>query len=184
MNRVLMPFLFLVTSGGLFLTWINPRYKEIQVAREEIARLEELNVKATTLRDDRARLLAKYQSIGDEQERRLMKLLPDHADNIQLLLDIKNAAATYGITIQDISLEGEGQKKVGKTTKVTESALYGETQVGFSVEARYPDFVSFLRDIEQSLRLVDVRELTVSQEESVSDRQKYELTVATYWLKP
>ncbi len=177
-----MPFFFLVASVGLFFSWINPRYEEIQEQRTELARLEDVNIKATKLEADRARLLATYEAIGDENEARLIKLLPDDVDNIQLLLDIKNAAATYGLVVKDISLSES--KNDNRQTANNEKLPYGETKLGFSVEARYSDFVSFLRDIEQSLRLVDVRELGVSQDEEGYDIQKYELSVVTYWLKP
>ena len=58
-----------------------------------------------------------------------------------------------------------------------------------TTRASYSNFVSFVKDLEKSLRVVDVNSITFSSTESVgtsqasSDMYKYEFKVKTYWLK-
>lgn len=180
MSRLLLPILYLTVSVGLFFTWIDPLYKEVQADRQEYQVLQELNIKATSLREKRNSLLSKYTSISDSVVGKLVKLLPDNADNVELLRDISIVAATHGLFIKDISL---GDDTSGRPQKNVQSdVLYGTTDLSFSVDARYPDFMNFLYDLEQNVRLVDVQELEVTTHESLQGFQVYTLKVRTYWL--
>jgi hypothetical protein len=72
---------------------------------------------------------------------------------------------------------GEKSETVG-----VDQSLYGTLTLSFSTTATYTTFLAFMRDLEKSLRLIDI----VSVQFASSDtNQLYDYTVSikTYWLK-
>jgi Tfp pilus assembly protein PilO len=54
--------------------------------------------------------------------------------------------------------------------------------VSFKVDSDYETFVSFLQDVEKSLRIVDVTDLTFTAPDK-STNYDFGITIKTYWLK-
>ena len=162
-------------------------------------------------------LLKKYNTIsGTANDDKIAKLLPDHIDSVRLIIDLNNIAFKYGMSLSNILLTAPGAQnvpsKVGEVPGQTASAqaatalptvigpnyrLYDSVKLGFSVTGSYSNFVSFVRELESSLRLVDIISLSFTtsktgQQASVSsplatpagsDIYTYVLTVKTYYLK-
>ena len=57
----------------------------------------------------------------------------------------------------------------------------GSVELGFTVSASYENFLAFLHDLEHSLRVVDIENLTfqVQPEGTIND---YQFNIRTYWL--
>ncbi|HEY4508002.1 MAG TPA: hypothetical protein VJJ47_03955, partial [Candidatus Paceibacterota bacterium] len=58
---------------------------------------------------------------------------------------------------------------------------YGTLSLSFSTTATYGEFADLLRELERSLRLVDVRSIAIKS--SPSKRYDFSLTLETYWLR-
>ena len=56
---------------------------------------------------------------------------------------------------------------------VTDAALYRSTSFGFSVSATYPQFKSFLSDLEKSLTIMDLNSVTFV----VTDSNVYDIAL-------
>ncbi|TSC71689.1 MAG: Uncharacterized protein G01um101448_1107, partial [Parcubacteria group bacterium Gr01-1014_48] len=97
-NRFILAVLFL-SSIGLFVVFIDPTYKENQVLLVERAKLTEALDKAHELQKVYEQLEEKDRSIAAGDLERLLRLLPDHVDNVRLIIDIDQIANRYGLTI-------------------------------------------------------------------------------------
>lgn len=177
----LMPIIFIIVSIGIFFTYIDPEYKKIKSHQETINRNNDMLVRAQELRQKREELQQKYNDIGEEDRKRLEKLLPDTVDNVRLILDINNIASDFGIAITDIGVTEE--QETGGTNQITENTgeKYGTIELSFSVSATYETFKRFLETLEDSLRLVDVTSFTVNAGEGVF--YNYTVNLQTYWLR-
>jgi hypothetical protein len=119
---------------------------------------------------------------------KLEKILPDTVDNVRLILDINNiadnATTNYGIILRGISVSGDLESLSEQNSRVVDrtSKKYGVINLSFSFTAPYGTFKAFMKDLENSLRLVDIKDFTVTGSD-VSDVYNYSVSLDTYWLR-
>lgn len=181
----IFPILALVIAGVVFYWYIDPTYGSIRDLRKEEATLNAALSRALELQATRDQLLSRYNTFNPEDIARLEKMLPDHVDNVRLALDMDSLAAQYGMRIRNVSIEKvDEQKNKSRQTKAVgpDERSYESMVLSFTVTGQYDTFRTFLADLEQSLRLVDIESLSFSSTEV----GLYDFTVAlrTYWLKP
>jgi len=182
--KKLMPLILIIVSIGVFFFFIDPKYKEIQQAQSQIEENDQMLELAKELQKERDTLQAKFNSIGEADKDKLEKVLPDTIDNVRLILDINNIADYFGIAIAGITVAGApSEEETGNSTiaKSSNGKQYGTISVGFSVSATYEVFKAFLTQLEESLRLVDVRGFSVNAGEGVF--YNYSVNLDTYWLR-
>jgi Tfp pilus assembly protein PilO len=152
---------------------------------------------STELQKIRDSLVERYKNIKQEDKDRLYHLLPDNVDNIELILEIEKIAGMHGMPIADVKFDSKvaesGTSTSAKINTVTGNLPYGIFPLDFTVEGRYDTFISFLKDLEKNLRIVDVKSISFippslipgspSQVKSNPDIYKYTLRVQAYWLK-
>lgn len=213
MFKIILSIVLFVVSGGLLFAYASPAYTKTQTILEEVAQYSEANSKVREVQELRNALAAKYQLLSPQNIARLQSMLPDHVDNVKLVLDIDGIAERRGIRIGNVVARNEDNKTAAPGAVVPslgiDSAL-GDTQqykslvLEFNVVASYSDFVLFMRDLEQSLRIVDLVSLKmepVTQRTSSSipaelrglagstittqqlpDEFQYAVSIKTYWL--
>lgn len=179
--RALLPILFVVIAGGIFFGSIDPSYDRIQGLRAEEATFDQALNRSKELQQVRDQLLSRYNTFSQSDLDRLEKMLPDNVDNVRLVLDLDSIAARYGMRIRNIALEAtETRSQRGQVG--SSDSDYQSVVLSFSVAGEYDAFRSFLEDLEQSLRLVDVTSVAFSA--TPSGLYDYSVGVKTYWLKP
>jgi Tfp pilus assembly protein PilO len=180
----LTPIILIVVSIGVFFFFIDPQKKELDTLLEEKNKNDVTIQKATELRAARGILGEKYKNISQDERTKLSQMLPDTVDNVRLILDINNIADKYGIVLKGISISGgpvdEG-KEVNRGAGTTSGKLYGTIQLSFSFSANYDIFKIFLKDLEDSLRLVDITDFSIASSEN--GFYNYSITLNTYWLR-
>lgn len=189
----------IIVSIGVFFFFIDPQYKNVKQLQAEIKKNEEIIAVANKLDAKKEELSAKFNQISQTDRESLEKLLPDTVDNVRLIIDINNIAEKFGIVIRDISVNtkesaaGENKKVVNQksnfegvleenTIKYVDTSKIGVISFSFSVSAKYEVFLEFLKTLEESLRLVDIRSIEISRG-SESVFYDYRVTFETYWLK-
>jgi len=177
--KLLTPlFLIIVSVAGFFL-YVDPQYKEIKALKEEEKQyVDALNTskQAEKIRND---LVDKQNTFSTEELALLDKFLPDHVDNIRLMLDITNLAGQYGLPIKGIQVDG-GQ--VSSSGAIFDDNPFGTLVIRFGTEATYEQFTEFVTELEKSLRLADIKAVAFQANET-DDVYQYEITLATYWMK-
>lgn len=182
----LTPIILIIVSVGVFFFVIDPQKKELDTLLQEKNKNDVTIQKATELRAARGVLGEKYKNISPEERTKLSQILPDTVDNVRLILDINNISNKYGISLKGIGISGgpgDESKEVNRgVSAVTNSGnLYGTIQLTFSFQASYDIFKIFLKDLEDSLRLVDVTDFSVTTSED--GFYNYSVTLNTYWLR-
>jgi Tfp pilus assembly protein PilO len=188
MGQLLLPIFFLVTSVGLFFTYIDGKYSEIQVLLTEQSKLDQALTKSKELQEVRNALISRNNTFTREELDRLQKLLPDNIDNVRLIIDIDNIAAAYNIEIAEFGFSREESVPITESQPIETAVAtsqtdtpYGSMVLTFSVSASYADFLKLLRDLERSLRLVDVVQIDVTA--GAESKYVFDIAIQTYWLK-
>lgn len=178
MIRYLLPLLLIVIAFGLFFGFTSDKIDAIYVAQDKIAELDQALANDKDLRKIRTEKLDLYNSFSNSDLDRINKLLPDSIDNVRLIIDLDNMASKYNMAVKNAKIKSDGAADgvVGRDNK-----RYGAVTLSFSVTGSYTDLRLFLRDLETSLRLVDVTGLSFTA--SDKDSNDYAVEVRTYWLK-
>jgi len=179
----LLPIILILASVGAFFTYINPKYQDIKALQAERADYSVALDNSRELLARRDGLVKDYNMIPSEILTRLQKFLPDHVDNVRLIMDISGIAARYDLTLSNIkNLESGKKKETVGSIDIGKGETIGSAVLNFSVTAPYTTFQAFLADLERSLRVVDVVSLSFTADDK-SEKYTYNLGIKTYWLK-
>lgn len=205
MQRLILPITLILASVGVFFFYIQPTYEDITALRQEAGRLDQALSKARELQTMRDQLLSRFNALDPEDLARLQKMLPDNIDNVRLILDIDNIAAAYGLQIRDFGIsesapgtspsdgaqqQGSDEESAGATQQAAggqSGAAHRSVVMDFSVQATYDEFLNFARDLERSLRLVDITSISLAggggaTEEGAEPQYGFGVSLRTYWL--
>lgn len=177
--KSLVPIFLILLSAGIFVFYINPEYQSIKVVQADIANYQKAFSKSNEVLRKRSELQDKYKKFANSDLDAIQKLLPDHVDNVQLILDINGLAREKNMLISKIKIEEDkssSAKQIGPDGK-----LYSSILVSFKTKAEYSRFISFIKSLEQSLRLVDITSLSFKVDPK--NITEYSVTIRTYWLK-
>ncbi|OGI70032.1 hypothetical protein A3A09_02015 [Candidatus Nomurabacteria bacterium RIFCSPLOWO2_01_FULL_42_20] len=185
----------LFAAISLFFVFINPYYKEVQDLGGQENSYQEAIANSRELEKINRALQDRYQSIGSDDVKKLSVLLPDYVNNVQVAIEIEQIglAAGRGMTLKNVKYEVPKPETEGRALSREQALLakknYGIFELSFSTEGSYGNFISFLKDLEQSLRVIDIESISFASTDILSmqgtprDIYKYDFKVKTYWLK-
>lgn len=210
--------LIIIIASVLFsTTYVIPQYERTKELRGNIATLNGISGNTETIKkllDETAIVLEK---IPKESDTRFSLLIPEEVDHLRFANMLKSMATNRGIALRDIKIEREQAgmiiggvtKETGLLTNIKNTfslepgARPGGVQVGapklrernytttkgtLSFTATYEGFKTFLSDVEKSLILVNVTELSFIPRKDVARRSPvplydYHMQVETYSIK-
>lgn len=182
MTRLLMPLLLVGVALGLFMLYTNPTYQSIKLLRAQVAEYDDALNKSKELRTIRDELNARRNTFAPEAVQKLERILPDNVDNIRFAIEIDNIATRRNLSIGALKLGEVSDSRAQKSPLAVGASgdAVGSVDVGFEIEARYEDFLTFLQDLEHSLRLIDIEKISFKATEG--GNIKHAFTIRTYWL--
>ena len=178
MLKLLTPIILILASVGIFVGYIDPTYQAIQADKATLAGIQQQLANSADLQAQRDKLRQTFNNIPADQRDSLSKALPDSIDNVRLIININQIAARYGMSLKNIQV---GAPADTATQLGPDATQYGSIDFKFSVSASYENFLSFLQDLEHSLRIVDITSLNVKSQKL--DYYDYDVALKTYWLK-
>lgn len=198
MMRLILATVGLLLAGGIFFLYTKPAYDGTQAVQAQVAQYNAALDKATELQQLKQTLLSRYNAFNPVDLDRLQKMLPDHVDNISLILDLDNLAGRYGMALVNVDVSSP-QSVASAATPLgaigASSKKYDSVTLKFSTRGTYTDFLLFLTDLESSLRVVDLSSLSISSTLAPASGQQaqiqassepvynYNVALRTYWLK-
>lgn len=181
-----------VGAGAIFFLFTQPLYATAQQQQAQIAQYNAALDKAAEMQQLKQSLLSKYNAFDPNSLDRLQKLLPDHVDNIALILELNALAERYGLALQNVDVSNSGNSSAAGDQSALgavggSSQLYDSLTLHFATQGTYSTFLQFMNDLESSLRVVDLQSLTVAAASSggasAVPQYTYTIVLKTYWLK-
>ncbi len=193
MFRFIISIIGFSVAIGVFFFYTKPTYDSVKKIQAEIATYDQALERVNELQTRKQELLSRYNAFNPADIDKLQKLLPDHVDNVRLILDFDNLASTHRLAIQNVVVGRSG----GDTSSAGQaqpaeiigggSKPYDSLTLKFSTRGTYESFGKFMEDVQTSLRVVDLVSLTLSQSSGgTSDEEPqydFDVTIRTYWLK-
>ena len=182
--NLITPIFLIIASVGIFYGYINPNYRgenvpmNIEKLMQERKKYTEALNNSNDLITVRNNLVEKSNVMSADDLERLKKLLPDHIDNARLIIDIDGIASRYGLNIRNINIGSDvgNQDMLGP-----DNNPYGTLTLKFNVITSYDKFRTFIKDLEESLRIIDV--IGISFNSTETGYYDYGVTIKTYWIK-
>ncbi len=185
MGRFIFPIILIAIAAISYFTFIDPHYTQVKALRVQLDSYNKALSNERQLEAIRNDLTERRNAMSSSDIERLERLLPDNVNNVGLILDLNALGQPLGMQIQNVKFEvqnkataaGQDQKQAAQDKKD-----YGVFNIEFSTIGTYPNFVSFLAQLDKSLRMIDVQSISFS---STDDRSvyRYDFKVKTYWLK-
>lgn len=176
-----------VAAIGLFYVYVSPTYEEIKALRIEKAEYDEAINNSQKVQDARDELLVKYNGFAPNDLKRLEKLLPNYVDNIRLIIEVDSIASRYNMILKNVQISVPAAPTgISNQALPTDTLPYGTTDFSFEVSGPYEAYRSFTKDLEYSLRVIDITGITFSadkDQKDVFDRYDFKTSLQTYWLK-
>lgn len=179
----------IILSLGLFFVFTKPYYAQVQETARTAGEYRNALENIENIIAERDRLSAAYNSIPKAEMERLSKALPTNVDTVRLAHELDSIGARYGITIKDVYIETKNSAGAANALLPEEESPYQKTTVAVSFVSNYEDFRKFIEDLEQSLRLMDVRFVKFTSgtgnNSGAQNSGLYEhnLEIETYWVK-
>ncbi len=178
--RLFIPIIFIVAAVGLFVVYTNPTYQASKALSAQVAAYNDALDKSQELRSVRDQLLSKRNTFSTNDVQKLQETLPDNVDNIRLIIDINNIASRHGLSLSGVNIGDISGSNSQTALAAGSSGPVGNVSVSFAVMTSYDGMLSFLNDLEHSLRLIDVQKLAFTA--GAGDSSTYAFTIRTYWL--
>lgn len=198
MNKFVFPGALILLSLGIFFTYTQTAYTGLQANREINKAYAKAIENSKLLIEKREQAVAAYNSISPEDQERLEKILPDNVDVVRLIVDARTLLSRRGITIKNIKTEhdstliGKGNEaKANPNAELVADDTGAEpatedtiepVSVTLEFQTAYPLFVEVLKDIETSLRTMEVSKVKLTPAEDLN-KFNFEVEVRTFWLK-
>jgi len=178
--------------------------KSIKELRADEEQYKNALTKTKEISEIQSGLIAKFNSIPRGDRESLVKLLPDHVDTVRLIIDIDRIISKHNMTLENITVASIGESSSSKSAEVfapggengvPTATVRQNTSIGprnmhaepvsltFSVSGPYEVFLTFIRDLENSLRIIDIESVNFSSTGDTEGETKYTFAVNTYYLK-
>ncbi len=184
MFRTLIPVLSIIIAVLLFIFFVQPQYKEITALQAEIGAYENAATQYGAFNAKLQSLLSTKNSRTLSDNERLDLISAKKIDTTQLLVDIEALAEKQNMLFGNVSTEGGEAELATANSAVPEEGGVGAqlvtADVTFDVIGTYEQFKNFLQDIESSVVLMEVVNITFSATET--SFQQFSVTVRTYAL--
>lgn len=184
--KLLTPLLIISVSVGMYFMYISSTIDEVRGLLAKKAEYENVLDKAQELIAKRDSILTDYNSIPSSDIQRLNKMLPEKLDDTEFLNELNTLAVTNGLSVGAFNKISGGNNGVVDVSEEQFSLPYITNKFSISLTGGYDQFINFIKNIEENLRLIDVTSITAKSIETTtgaSGGMEYLLEINVYSLK-
>lgn len=198
--KFISSILLIIISALILFFIVKPLFNDVKQLQTNVSTYNTALNNSTELQKTRDSLLNAYKNIKIEDKDRLSHLLPSTIDNIPLILEIEKIANLHGMPLNNIKFEPKNSDSrdlaisnnvVVSETNPVDVLPYNIFPMDFIIQGEYDTFIDFLKDLENNLRLLDIKAISFSVPSALAvssgninpNIYNYTLKIETYWLK-
>lgn len=176
--RIIISFLFLATAVTLFFIKTQPNLNDIKTLQLEKQEFGDALASSRELQTLRDKLLSQYNAISQDDRDRLNKLLPLQIDSSNLIVMFEEIVKAHGLLLKKVDVKESKQPAGSPTVLGAVSSPYKTINLTLSVSGPYASILALFSDLDKSLRLVDVENISFSA--ATTDTYEFSITARTY----
>lgn len=180
------PIIVIGVAIGMYFFYIDTALPEVQTLRDKKAKYDEVIQKSVELGVLRDNILKEYSSVSPSDSDRLNKLIPMEFNAVIFANDINTMIENNNLSIKDFKTNPQRTEDRSLITGGDQDIPYVTNVVTFRVIGDYDKFVKFLKELESSLRLIDVVKLSIKSTagtKSTDNFLEFSLEINTYSLR-
>jgi Tfp pilus assembly protein PilO len=183
MNNRILPSLSLIIAVAAFFMYVSPTWSgSIAATKAAIANDDQALSAASQYVAEQNQLATERDAIDPTDLARVTAFLPDSVDNVGLILDLNALAAHSGLSLANIDVvANSSDSSRSPATGSAGASPLGSVDLSLSAIGTYAALQNFLRGVERSRRLVDIRDLIVRG--SDTGVYNYQMVLRLYWLR-
>lgn len=184
--KLIAPLVVIIVSIGMYFFYIDTALPEVQALRDKKTEYDSVMQKAVEIGKLRDDILAEYGSISESDTDRLNKLVPAEFNPVLFANDINTMIINNGLSVKDFKTNPQRTEDRSLITDNVQQIPYVTNVVTFRVIGDYDKFIKFLKEMETSLRLIDVVKLSVKSTggtKSTDNFLEFSVEVNTYSLR-
>jgi len=173
-----------IVTGYFF---VYPAWQEMSEVRQKRAAYEEAIAQVRKFEKQREELLRQVNSFSSRDLRRVLAIMPDERNPLQLLLAADKILDDLGIPADNLSLDGAATQRVANGTSASfqggeTSVPYETTAISFSFQGSYQRMKRIITELEYRMPLFDVTGLAFGISGD-GTQNTYAVTMHTYSLR-
>lgn len=184
--KFITPAIILALSIGMYLTYLSPSMNEVQVLNIKKSRQVNILSTAKQLANKRDAISTDYNNISGSDIDKLNKIIPESFSSVLFINDISGMAGKSALTIKEFKVD-EPKTEIRDAILIkSKGETYKTTTIKLKLRGQYSQFVKFVSDLESSLRLVDIEQLSIKPiggQGSSQNSLEYLLEMNTYSLR-
>lgn len=191
--KSVMPFIIMVICVSMYFFYIKPTYDVIQTRRAKFVEYQTVLNKVKEIKSIRDELSTKYGNISEQDLNKIDKMIPGKFIPEYFVNDLNGIATKFGMKVNQMEINIPPASSVPTDSVLDGGVKYSTVTAKFNLTGTYDQFLMFLKDVESSLRIVDVIGFSV-RSKGVSEKDKqvvdtsggvldYTVEVKTYSLK-
>jgi Tfp pilus assembly protein PilO len=184
MKSLFSLFIVIVCSIAYFLL-IAPKIDAIQGLRATLNKYNTTVNESKELQVTLNGMFSSLNAISDTDQTRLNRAVPKQFNNILFVSELNNIAFKNAVSIKSIQIDEKILEGSDVVVQTGAGDLYRTVSAKITVAGPYDQFIKFLKDIESSLRIMDVRTISIKAIERQAGAVSYEYTleIETYHLR-
>lgn len=169
MSRTLVSIFFLLIGVFAFVVFISPQFSKSRGSRIKLADLANIASELEDIAVDRDKLIDIYNSITQADIDRLGKMLPSGPNASSFLTNLEFLALKNNLQLKRLEFVGDTSATASRAQSIpvpssVVSAVrpgenFAELPLSISIEGSYESFRNYLKDLEKSVRLLDINEI-------------------------
>lgn len=179
--RTFLPIILILLSIGLFFMFIDPQYAIVRGLMDQRAEYKAAIADMEAIQERRNALETQFADLPQESVDRLAKVLPQKLNTVKLAADLDAIASRFGVSIRDFSVPDMNVDASSKVT--TNTKPYNTSTVSFSAIGSYANFTAFIKEVEKSLQLIDVKTINMKSGGQEGGPLQFNVNLHTYWVK-
>lgn len=182
MSRTLVSIFFLLAGVFAFIVFISPQFSRLKESQARLSDIAGISNELDVIAADRDKLIDIYNSISQTDIDRLEKMLPTGPNASSFLTNLEFLSLKNNLRLKRLEFIGEtSQVQRSGGAPVPSSAAtqrpigagFVELPISIGVEGSYESFRSYLKDLEASVRILDITEINFG----LIRQNTYEFTV-------
>ncbi len=185
MIRTVTPIFSIIIAITIFFLYTEPKFADIKQIQGEAKQYSAAVEKAEQRNQHLNEKHAEKRAHSPENLERLEALVPTSIDEVKVLTDLNELAKVHNMLFGNVSVTNNDSQLVAPASGNDQFAEYGSliyTDVEFSLIGTYDQFKQFLADVESSLVMLEVQDISFSTGEGLF--QQYKMTVRLFALQP
>lgn len=184
MSNLLVPIILIISSVGLFFTYLSPGYETLKAFEFQESRLDDALQQFQKVLLKKEELTRQYVSFLQSDLDGVKLIVPGKIDTVQTIITLDKLAQDNKLFVESFGVPSTEQKSNGRTVSSGETNEYGIATFRITLIGSYENVKKFLYQAERSIALMDVAEFIVEVDEEAEQANSYTFSIAlnTYWL--